>query len=54
MNTHDKKHPKISDISSEEPQNGEIYSALDSFPMQAALGIYTMNRHSEDTENNDR
>ncbi len=54
MNTPDKKHPKINDITPEEPQNDEISSALDSFPMQAALGIYTMNRHTEDTENKDR
>lgn len=29
----------------------DFSSGLDSFPMQAALGIYTMNPHTDNTEN---
>ena len=54
MNTHDKKTRKINDIPKKEPENDEATSALDSFPMKAALGIYTMNRHTADTEKSDR
>lgn len=54
MNNPANKDKKRDDILSREPEDDEFSSALDSFPMQAALGIYTMNRHTEKTENEDR
>lgn len=54
MNNPANKDKKRDDILSKEPKDDEFSSALDSFPMQAALGIYTMNRHTEKTENEDR
>ena len=55
MNTPDKKALKKKDIPSPRIERDDaVSSSLDTFPMQAALGIYTMNRHTEDTENRDR
>ena len=50
------KHKKEKSKSSADPlpslheDDEEISSALDSFPMRAALGIYNMNSHSPKKE----
>lgn len=53
MNTPDKKSQKNKDISKNVSENDEATSALDTFPMKAALGIYTMNQHTETIKRND-
>ena len=53
MNTKDKKAKNINYSPFQEPQSDKIISSLDTFPMQAALGIYTMNRHTDDDKNQD-